>query len=478
METRSTDVVILGAGTAGLSARREVERAGRDYVLIERGPHGTTCARVGCMPSKLLIAAADAANHVAQAGQFGVRVPDGVTIDGRAVMKRVREERDRFVSFVLASVDDVEERNRLDGEAKFVGPTTVEVDGKVRVTGRSVVIATGSSPWIPPTLDGVREHVLLNDDVFDLEDLPSSIAVFGTGIIAIELGQALKRLGVRVAFFNPFNNVGPLTDPVVRRKAYELFSEELELNLEIRDERVTAHPEGGVQVTWRTRDGERSERFEKVLAAAGRRPNVAGLDLAAAGIALESRGMPKIDLHTMQVKDSPIFFAGDVTAFRPLLHEAADEGRIAGRNAARYPEVVGQVRRAPLAIVFTDPQIAVVGEHYESLRDRDIVVGEVSYDNQGRARVMGKNRGLVRVYADKRDGMLLGAEMLGPAVEHTAHLLAWSIDARLSLERILAMPYYHPVVEEGIRTAIRDAAAKLRLAAKPCPNEMDCGPGT
>jgi dihydrolipoamide dehydrogenase len=180
----------------------------------------------------------------------------------------------------------------------------------------------------------------------------------------------------------------------------------------------------------------------------------------------------------MQVGDSPIFFAGDVTAFRPLLHEAADEGRIAGRNAARYPEVQGQVRRAPLAIVFTDPQIAVVGEHYESLRDRDIVVGEVSYDDQGRARVMGKNRGVVRVYADKRDGMLLGAEMLGPAVEHTAHLLAWSIDARLSLERILAMPFYHPVVEEGIRSAIRDAAAKLRLVAKPCPNEMDCGPGT
>jgi dihydrolipoamide dehydrogenase len=91
---------------------------------------------------------------------------------------------------------------------------------------------------------------------------------------------------------------------------------------------------------------------------------------------------------------------------------------------------------------------------------------------------MGKNRGVVRVYADKRDGMLLGAEMLGPAVEHTAHLLAWSIDARLSLERILAMPFYHPVVEEGIRSAIRDAAAKLRLVAKPCPNEMDCGPGT
>lgn len=478
MQTRTVDVAIIGAGTAGLSARREVERRGRSFALVERGPHGTTCARIGCMPSKLLIAAADQADEVRRAGQFGIRVPDGVTIDGPAVLERVRTERDRFVGHVLEAVEDIPPEQRVSGSARFVAPTTIEVDDHTRIEARTIIVATGSSPWVPPTLDGVRDHVLVNDDVFDLEDLPGSIAVFGTGIIGIELGQALHRLGTRVAFFNPFAVVGPLTDPAVRREVLRVFGEELQMHLGIRDERVEPHPDGGVVVTWRDAEGDHSQRFDKVLAAAGRRPNLTELDLEAAGMTCDPRGMPRIDRQTMQVADRPIFFAGDVTADRPLLHEAADEGRIAGANAAMWPEIRGHVRKTPLAIVFTDPQIAVVGSHFEKLRGSDIVMGEVSYANQGRARVMARNAGLVRVYAAREDGRLLGAEMFGPRVEHTAHLLAWAIETRLSVDRILQMPVYHPVVEEGIRRAIRDAARQLRLAPTPRPHDMDCGPGT
>jgi dihydrolipoamide dehydrogenase len=177
------------------------------------------------------------------------------------------------------------------------------------------------------------------------------------------------------------------------------------------------------------------------------------------------------------VENLPIFLAGDASDYRPLLHEAADEGRIAGHNAARYPDVRAFTRRTPLAAVFSDPQIGVVGKGYRELDPDTVTIGEVSYDDQGRSRVMGKNKGHVRIYAENERGALLGAEMLGPSVEHTAHLLAWAVQQDLTVDSVLRMPFYHPVVEEGIRTALRDLAAKLKLEERLEPGCMDCGPG-
>ena len=163
----------------------------------------------------------------------------------------------------------------------------------------------------------------------------------------------------------------------------------------------------------------------------------------------------------MQCGTSPIFIAGDANHDLPLLHEAADEGRIAGENAALWPNVKPGLRRTPLAAVFSDPQLAVVGNRLIDLAPGTFVTGEVSFENQGRSRVMLRNRGLLHVYADVATGLLLGAELIGPDAEHLAHLLAWAIQSGMTVERSLEMPFYHPVVEEGLRTALRDAQAKL-----------------
>lgn len=165
MQKRIVDVAVIGAGTAGLNARREVEKRGGNAVLIESGPYGTTCARVGCMPSKLLIAAADAAHEVATAERFGVRVETGWQIDGRAVMERVRRERDRFAGFVVQSTEAIPEQQRLRGHARFLEPTTLQVDDHTRVEARTVVVATGSSSWVPSPFDGLNELVMTNNDV-------------------------------------------------------------------------------------------------------------------------------------------------------------------------------------------------------------------------------------------------------------------------------------------------------------------------
>lgn len=166
----------------------------------------------------------------------------------------------------------------------------------------------------------------------------------------------------------------------------------------------------------------------------------------------------------MQAGDSAIFIAGDANADAPLLHEAADEGRIAGENAARFPDVRPGLRRAPLGVVFSDPQIALVGTPHARLQAGQYVTGAVDFSDQGRSRVMLKNRGLLHVYADIATGRFLGAEMIGPSAEHIGHLLAWAAQQELTIARMLEMPFYHPVVEEGLRTALRDAAARLAQA--------------
>jgi dihydrolipoamide dehydrogenase len=476
MERIQVDVAVIGAGTAGLNARREVERRGGRALLIESTAYGTTCARVGCMPSKLLIAAAEAAHAIDAAPAFGVHAGKP-RITGAEVMQRVRRERDRFVGFVVADTEKIDAGQRRFGKARFIAPTRLAIDDRITVDARAVVVAAGSTPFVPPPFDAIRAHVLTSDEVFELPDLPASLAVIGAGIIALELGQAMHRLGVRTAFFSPFDDLGPFTDPEVSRIVRRDLGAELDLRTGVR--MLDAQPvPGGVRLRWQPASGdEQQETFERVLVAAGRRPSVEGLGLEATGLALGAGGLPAIDVQTMQCGDAPIFFAGDVNGHLPLLHEAADEGRIAGANAMLWPAVERHDRRVPLAIAFTDPQMAMVGLRHADLAPERHAVAAVSFDNQGRARVAGRNRGLVRLYGEIGSCRLVGAEMFGPGMEHMAHLLAWAAQQRMSVPAMLTMPFYHPVLEEGLRTGLRQLARELRAQGSCRPEDLADAPG-
>jgi dihydrolipoamide dehydrogenase len=479
MENREADVAIIGVGTAGMVAYQRVRKVTDKVVLIEADQYGTTCARVGCMPSKLLIAAADNAHNMLRGDLFGVSA-GGITIDGKKVMERVRAERDRFVGSVIRSVEKFPEQHRLMGHARFVGPNRLTVGDDVEVTAGRIVIATGSRSSIPGFLKEAKDRLVVNDDIFEWQDLPESVAVFGPGLIGLELGQALSRLGVRVHMFGKSGAVGPLQDKTIRDYALKTFNEEFPLDADadvIKVERV----DQGVAVTFADPDGgEKTEIFDYLLAATGRRPNVDGLDVQNAGIELDDKGTPLFDPYTLRCGESHIFIVGDANSSLPMLHEAADEGRIAGDNAASYPEVRTGLRRTALSVVFTDPQIATVGLSINQVDERcrgRFAVGEVSFEDQGRSRVIGKNRGLLRVYGEHGSGLFMGAEMFGPAAEHIAHLLAWSAQRRMTVSEMLDMPFYHPVIEEGLRSALKDLNRNLNMGPAPEEGSTDCGPG-
>jgi dihydrolipoamide dehydrogenase len=181
----SVDLVVLGAGTAGLRARVVARARGLRVLLVDPGPLGTTCARVGCMPSKLLIAAAEAAHAAEGAHRFGADLPRKAQVDGPAVMARVRRERDRFVGFTLETTDQLGEDELWRGRGRLLGGGQVGVtgaDGAERVVSAgAVVIATGSRPQIFPMFAALGDRMIVNDDVFDWTDLPRSVAVVGAG---------------------------------------------------------------------------------------------------------------------------------------------------------------------------------------------------------------------------------------------------------------------------------------------------------
>ena len=466
MKSIDVDVAIIGAGTAGLSAYKAALKSGnaKSVVMIEGGPYGTTCARVGCMPSKLLIAAAEAAHGASHMDPFGVHVEGEVRVNGKEVMDRVKRERDRFVGFVLDGLENIPAEHKLRGYARFVAPGVLEVDDHTRINAKSVVIATGSSPSVPPPFKDLGDRLVVNDDVFAWNDLPKRVVVFGPGVIGLELGQALSRLGVSVRVFGMSGSLAGISDLAVRQAAKKVFQEEFYLDP---DARVLETKRVGdeVEVRYvRLDNSECVERFDYALVATGRRPNVASLGLANAGIEVNAQGIPAFHRETLQIGDLPVFIAGDVNNDVPLLHEAADEGHIAGMNAANYPDVKPGKRTIGLGIVFTDPQIAMVGLGPDKLDKGSFVTGELSFAGQGRSRVILKNKGLMHVYADIKTRRFLGAQMVGPAVEHLAHLLAWSGEQGMTIDQMLTMPFYHPVIEEGLRTALRDTAAKLDAA--------------
>ena len=464
MQLHTVDVAVIGAGTAGLGAQRAARRAGRSALLIDRGPLGTTCARVGCMPSKLLIAAGEAAHAIEAAALFGVHAGPP-RIDGPAVLARVQRERDRFVSFVLADCEALAARGELiAGEARVIAPDLLQVGDSAQVRFRGLVVATGTVPTIPGAYAALpRELLLTNDSVFELSELPTSVLVVGAGAIGLELGQALHRLGVRVTIVGNRGVVGPLQDDAVKASALAALRRELEIDPQYVLEDIRP---GGEGVTMRYRCDDNTVRtgtWARVLVAAGRRPVLGGLGLEHAGVEFDRHGVP-VGFHaqTLRIAGTPVFLAGDVSGLRPLLHEASDEGHIAGENAARLPDgVEAKPRRCKLSVVFTEPQLVVVGDGSVDTRGDTHAYGEVDWGRQGRARVLGKNVGLTRVYARRSDRVLSGAEMAGPGAEHMGHLVAWAVQQGLTVERALEMPFYHPVLEEGLRTALRELKAAL-----------------
>lgn len=447
------DTLIIGGGSAGLAALQEVRKRTDNYLIVNDGPWGTTCARVGCMPSKLLIEAANAFHRRESFDVFGIRGADKLSVDLPAVLERVRQMRDGFVAGTIK--DSYVGERQIDGRAALLGPNRVSVNGQEHET-KSIIVATGTRPRFDETWKSLGNRVLTTDSLFEQPTLGKRMAIIGLGPVGVEMAQALARLGISVTAFVTRKATAGLGDPEVLNTLWALLEKEFNIHIGERP-RLAAHADG-IEVI----SGERRIVVDQVLVASGRVADVEGLGLETLGVPLNENGLPPMDSNTRQIANLPVFVAGDIDPVRALLHEAADEGRIAAMNAlADSPQHF--CRRTPLAISFCQPNATVVGQSLRSLEGQDIVIGHIDFSKQGRARMAQEDAGLLRLYADRATGKLRGAEMCAPAGEHLAHLLALALHKELTVQDMLGMPIYHPVLEEGLRTALRRASAQLDI---------------
>jgi len=455
MPTRKVDVAIIGAGTAGMGAFHTIKEAGKQVVLIDRGPLGTTCARVGCMPSK-------AALHAGSKWQSAKQLTTEATLlssEGtEALWAHARETRDMLASGAAGRARKAAGDNLIMAEARFIAPGVLQA-GEERIEADAFIVATGSSPTVPGMLNGVESKILTTDQVFEMETLPKRLGVLGLGAVGIELGLALARLDVDVVAADQGDTIGGIQDPMVQDRAISTFMDELPMWLGEPVEIELA----GDEVLMGT--SQHSAYVDRLLVVTGRAPNTAALDLAAAGIPQDDQGRPNIDPVTMQSGDAPVFFAGDVQPDRPLMHEAADEGAMAARAASaslHNTRWSSPERRVPISILFTDPDVCTVGLTYDEAMQCDAIIGVSEGSGNGRSKILGAQGNLLRIYVEPDTGALLGASMILTHGEHIAHLLAWAIQAQQSVSDLLAMPYYHPSIEEMLQSALKSADDQLR----------------
>ena len=455
---RKVKYAILGAGTVGLTALSLIKKQTQDFVLIQEGEMGTTCARVGCMPSKALIHAANHFYHARHAADFGVIGGETLQVDHAKVMQRVRAFRDRFTGGIKSgTTDSLNPDNLILGAAKFVGCNQLEVNGE-RIEAERIIIGTGSRPMVPAAWrERLGSRLITSDEIFELDVLPKRLAVIGLGVIGLELGQAMSRLGVDVLGFEAANALGGMRHPVAIKQVADLFGQELELHL---GQAVDLSLEQDQVIVTR---GDQRFQVDAVLVTIGRQSNIDKLNLDQLGVALDQKGFPPFDPETMQIADLPIFIAGDASGYRPILHEAGDEGKIATLNAMAFPSVTKHPRRTPLGITFVEPGLAYFGARFDELDPESIVTAEFDlYRNNGRAIVMGEDHGQIILFADKVSGCLVGGELVMPQAEHLAHLLSWCVQNRMTVTDILQMPFYHPVLEEAVESALKLLRAQLK----------------
>lgn len=455
------DVVIIGAGTAGQTAYQEVIKKTNNVLVINAGEWNTTCARVGCMPSKLLTTAAKIAHKSQRAAIFGIF--NQTRIDGHKVMQRVQQERNVFTASAQHVVDQWPPEHKRQGLAQFIDQNTLQIDNQQIIKTKTTIIATGSTPMVPHGWkETLGNKLLTSDNVFELKDLPKSLAVLGTGAVGLELAQAFARLGVKVYLFGRQALIGGLTQPELRQQATELLAKEMTMLLQSAINQVSVEHDQ-VSISYQKDNQAQQISVDYLLCATGRSANIAALKLETIAEKYRQFTPDMINLQSRQLDDQPIFIAGDVASIRAIQHEAANAGRIAAKNALSYPTVNALPQYAPLGIVFIDPQMAIAGLSHATLLKENIAFksASVSYARQGRAKVLAENEGALHVFACSTTQVVLGAEILGPDAEHLAHLLAWSIQQNLTVTDLLGMPFYHPTIEESLRTALSRVRQEL-----------------
>lgn len=443
---RRHDVVVIGGGSAGYAAARTARDAGADVAIVDQGPLGGLCILRGCMPTKTFLQSSEIMTMMKRAREFGL-APVSARADLSAIVDRKNRLVQEFADYRIAALRDPR-FTLYESRAEFISPHDI-LAGDVRIHGQAFVIATGSTSRDVsiPGLEGAGYQT--SDTILDLRRPPVSLLVLGGGPVAVELGQFFARIGTKVTILQRSATLVSNMDGDVGRALEASFREEgIEVVTDVSLQRVTQTPlektvhlvQGGVM---QTRSGE------MILQALGRRPNIQGLGLEAAGVdVVGGRLTVGQDMRTSQPH---IFAVGDVNDVTPIVHLAIQQGETAAFNATHPNEPAREIdHRLDAEAVFTEPQIAVAGLSEQQCQERAIPYLTASYPfaDHGKAMCMGAAHGFIKLLCRPDSGALLGAQIVGPHAAELIHELLAVMYFHGTAQDLLRIPHYHPTLAE------------------------------
>jgi pyruvate/2-oxoglutarate dehydrogenase complex dihydrolipoamide dehydrogenase (E3) component len=464
------DVVIIGGGSAGYAAARTTADLGAKVGIVDKGPLGGLCILRGCMPSKTLLRSSDIMSLMRRAKEFGLSA-SGISANLGAINDRKRTLIKEFADYRVQQLKNPRFK-LIRGRARFISPTEIRV-GSNSVQAGSFVVATGSAlQRIPiPGLEDIG--YITSDEVLDLRKLPGSTIVLGGGAIATELGQFLCRMGTRTTLIQRSDHILSNSDEDLARPIEARFREEgmkvftgTKLTRFTRARNKTARGKGLVTAHFEQAGKQRRSSAETILQALGRVPDLQGLDLDRAGVAMD-RGRIVVD-NRMRTTAPNIFAAGDCTGLFEVVHIAIQQGEAAGHNAVKGTRKQAVDYRLGAFVVFTDPQLGSVGLTERACRESgtEYLAASHPFDDHGKSMTMGETHGFVKILCAPDTGEILGGHVVGPEASELLHELIAVMYYRGTVHDLARIPHYHPTLSEILTYPAEELSDQIPEASK------------
>ena len=461
------DVTVIGSGPGGYVAAIRAAQLGFKTAIIEKYPTmGGTCLNVGCIPSKALL---DSSEHFHNAAHNFAS--HGIIVDTpKADISRMVERKNEVVDQTTKGIQFLMDKNKItvfQGVGSFEDATHIKVtkeDGSSEVIeSKYTIIATGSKPASLPFITLDKERIITSTEALNLKEIPKKFLVIGGGVIGLELGSVMLRLGSEVTVIEFMDKIIPGMDGALSKELQKVLKKQgMKFELSTAVSAVERNGDS-VKVTAKNKKGEEvTFEGDYVLVSVGRRPYTDGLALEKAGVDLDERGRVKVNEH-LQTNVQNIYAIGDVIQGAMLAHKASEEGvLVAEQLAGQKPHI--NYNLIP-GVVYTWPEVAGVGKTEEQLKEAGVAikVGNFPMRALGRSRASGDIDGFIKIIADEKTDEVLGVHMIGARAADMIAAAVTAMEFRASAEDIARMSHAHPTFAEAIKEAALDATGKIAI---------------
>ena len=454
METKNTDLAILGGGPGGYVAAIRASKLGVKTLVVEKENLGGTCLNWGCIPTKALFHVAEIIEEIKNAGIFGINV-SGYSLD----FKKAMERKDKVILVQRQGLFFHFKKNNIElvsGNGKLVSNNKILVDdaggNKIEVLAKSIIIATGSyAASVPPfILDG--KGIIDNIGVLSLQEVPGSLLIIGGGVVGSEFANIFATFGRKVTIIELLPRILSTEDVEVSKVIEKIFKKK---GIRVLTDTVAEEVKKvNGKLVCRIKGGEEIEA-DKILVSVGRRPNSSDIGLEKAGVEEDERGFIKVDSY-LKTNVPNIYAVGDIIGGLQLAHVAAEEGKIAAENIAGKSKKM-DYRVIPWA-VYTSPEIGTVGLNEEQAKSKgyNVCTGLFPFSNSGKAHITGETEGFIKIVNDRETGEILGAQAVGPRCSDLVHEVAVAMKGEMIIDNLAETVHSHPTLSEAVMEAAED----------------------